>query len=187
MANLVIREVDCATVFRWPLDDKVFTPQDDGDDDVLAEGEDSVVSDVARLAEGFLQLFLDSSCRVLKFGWSQVIRETSILRKTNCSLSLKEIYFDFDLLKLLQNWMSLRFFSKWTISCMGSSKIESKWKLCLAFDKLGEFAFTRRSILLSSSEEDILVPEVKSQYVEWIIKDGVSLWLGNGTFEIWSQ
>ena len=68
MSNLVIGEVDCATVFWCPLDDKVFTPQDDWDDDVLAEGEDSVIGDVARLAECFLQLFLDSSCRVLKSG-----------------------------------------------------------------------------------------------------------------------
>ena len=67
MANLVFRELDGATVFRCPLDDKVFTPQDDGDDDVFAEGENSVVGDVARFAEGFLQLLLDSSCRILKF------------------------------------------------------------------------------------------------------------------------
>ncbi len=64
---LVVREFDCAAIFRGPLDDKVFTPQDDGDDDVLAEGEDPVVGDVARLTESFLQFLLDSSCRVLKF------------------------------------------------------------------------------------------------------------------------
>ena len=51
--------MNVAAVLRGSLDDEVFAPQHDRDDDILAEGEDAVVGDVAGLAESLLQLLLD--------------------------------------------------------------------------------------------------------------------------------
>ena len=51
--------MNVAPVLWSSFDDKSFAPQHHRDDDVLAEGEDAVVGDVAGLAESLLQFLLD--------------------------------------------------------------------------------------------------------------------------------
>ena len=64
LEGLVGGELDVATMLLWPVDDERLSLEGNWNDDVLAEGQNTIVSNVARFTESFLQLFLDTSCAV---------------------------------------------------------------------------------------------------------------------------